>query len=142
MNLLKCMRSSIFPALAGALILLSCRPVCSETETAGTGGEPTEAPVKDKWALVVGISEFAKPALNLQFAAKDACDFKDFLVGKCHFAPDHVKLLVNQNATKDKILDLLGDSWLPRVALPDDLVVIFISRHSKFKQDEMLGSGD
>ncbi len=86
-------------------------------------------PVKDKWALVVGISEFANSSLNLKYAAKDAQDFRDFLINKCNFAPDHVKLLQNGQATKDRILDVLGDSWLPRVSLPDDLVVIFISSH-------------
>lgn len=86
-------------------------------------------PVQDKWALVVGISQFANSQLNLKYAAKDAQDFRDFLVGKCNFAPDHVKLLQNEQATKDRILDVLGDSWLPRVSLPDDLVVIFISSH-------------
>ena len=89
----------------------------------------TNTPVQDKWALVVGISQFANSQLNLKYAAKDAQDFRDFLVAKCNFAPDHVKLLQNEQATKDKILDVLGDSWLPRVSLPDDLVVIFISSH-------------
>jgi len=86
-------------------------------------------PISDKWAVVVGISEFAKPSLNLKYAAKDASDFKNFLVSKCHFAPDHIRLITNQNATKNKIMDVLGDSWLPRVTLPADLVVIYISSH-------------
>jgi len=89
----------------------------------------TNTPVQDKWALVVGISQFTNSQLNLKYAAKDAQDFRDFLVNKCNFAADHVKLLQNEQATKDKILDVLGDSWLPRVSLPDDLVVIFISSH-------------
>lgn len=86
-------------------------------------------PVKDKWAVVVGISSFANSQMNLKYAAKDAQDFKNFLIDKCHFAKDHIKLLTNEQATKDRILDVLGDSWLPRVTLPDDLVVIFISSH-------------
>jgi len=86
-------------------------------------------PVKDKWALVVGISSFANPSLNLKFAAKDATDFRNFLVSQCNFAEDHVRLLVNDKATTSRILDQLGDSWLPRVAMPDDLVVVFISSH-------------
>lgn len=98
-----------------------------------------QVPVKDKWAVVVGVSEFANPSLNLKYAAKDASDFCRFLIDKCHFAPDHVKLLVNKDATKDKILDLLGDSWLPRVALPDDLVVIFISSHGSPSEMDVCG---
>jgi hypothetical protein len=88
-----------------------------------------DSPIKDKWAVVVGISSFANPSMNLKYAAKDAADFKEFLVNKCHFAPDHIKLLTNEKATKDKILDVLGDSWLPRLAMPEDLVVIYVSSH-------------
>lgn len=101
--------------------------------------EVSSTPVKDKWALVIGISEFKNPSLNLKYAAKDAGDFKDFLVSKCHFAPDHVKLLVNSNANKNRILDLIGDSWLPRVVLPDDLVVIFISSHGSPSEMDVCG---
>lgn len=94
-----------------------------------TASPPISRPVKDKWALIVGISEYADPALNLKYAAKDAQDFRDFLVNKCNFQADHIKMLQNEQATKENILDLLGDSWLPRVSLPDDLVLIFISSH-------------
>lgn len=86
-------------------------------------------PVGDKWALVVGISRFGDQSINLRFAAKDAKDFADFLVKDMNFAPDHVKVLLNEQATRQQIMELLGDKWLPHVAEPDDLVVIFISTH-------------
>ncbi|HEY9787739.1 MAG TPA: caspase family protein, partial [Candidatus Obscuribacterales bacterium] len=86
-------------------------------------------PIADKWALIIGISQFKDPSLNLRFPAKDAKDFRDFLLNKENFAQDHVKLLLNEQATRENILDQLGDSWLPRVAAPDDLVVIYVSSH-------------
>src|SRR5262249_15310147 len=61
--------------------------------------------------------------------AKDATDFANFLTSREHFAPDHVKVLIDENATRANILSMLGDRWLPHVANPDDLVVIFISSH-------------
>lgn len=85
--------------------------------------------VDDKWALVIGISEFQDPSMNLKYPAKDAKDFKDYLINEANFAPDHVRLLTNENATKINILTELGDRWLPKVALPNDLVVIYISSH-------------
>lgn len=106
--------------LTGQICALAAPPAAPAT---------INTPVKDKWALVVGISQFSNSSLNLKYAAKDAQDFRDFLINKCNFAADHVKLLQNEQATKDRILDILGDSWLPRVSLPDDLVVIFISSH-------------
>lgn len=99
----------------------------------------TATPVADKWAVVVGVSEFADKAINLKYAAKDAADFRAFLVEKCHFAPDHVRLLTNEQATKENVLDLLGDSFLPRVALPDDLVVIYFSSHGSASDLDLRG---
>lgn len=122
-------------AAGGAIVALCITAVqAAEPDATLTG-----TPVKDKWALVIGISEFADPAFNLKYAAKDATDFKNFLIKKCNFAPDHVKLVINENATRNKILDLLGDSWLPRVALPDDLVVIFISSHGSPSEMDVVG---
>ena len=64
----------------------------------------SRTPVTDKWALLVGISKFDRPSLNLKYAAKDAGDFKDFLINKCHFAADHILSLENERATKDNIM--------------------------------------
>lgn len=96
-------------------------------------------PVTDKWAVVVGVSKFANPALNLRYPAKDAQDFYNYLITRGNFKPDHVKLLLNEKATRERILDVLGDSWLPRVALPDDLVVIFISSHGSASDSDICG---
>jgi tetratricopeptide (TPR) repeat protein len=86
-------------------------------------------PIRDKWALVIGISNFQNSQLNLKYPAKDAKDFCTFLTSSGNFAKDHVKLLTDSQATRDNILAMLGDKWLPHVANPDDLVVIYISSH-------------
>lgn len=108
----------------------------------GVGGAESNVanrPVTDKWALVVGISKFSDPTLNLRYPAKDAQDFYNYLITKGNFAKDHVRLLLNEKATKENILDQLGDSWLPRAALPDDLVVIFISSHGSSSDADIRG---
>lgn len=94
-----------------------------------TKKEIAEKPITDKWALVVGISKFKDGSINLKFPAKDATDVYNYLIKEGNFARDHVKLLVNQDATRERILDELGDKWLPRVAMPDDLVLIYVSTH-------------
>jgi uncharacterized caspase-like protein len=40
-----------------------------------------------------------------------------------------VRLLVNQEATRQNILSALGESWLPRKTNKEDLVVIYFSTH-------------
>lgn len=91
--------------------------------------KPANRPVKDKWALVIGISKFQDPKINLKYPSKDAKDFYNYLVGDGQFAKNHVILLTDEKATRANILSVIGDTWLPRVANPDDLVVIYISSH-------------
>ncbi|MBY0549877.1 MAG: caspase family protein [Candidatus Obscuribacterales bacterium] len=92
--------------------------------------------VSDKWALVVGISKFQDPQWNLLYADKDARDFAKFLTDECNFAPDHVKLLTNNEATRTSILTELGARWLPANAKAGDLVVIYFATHgTNAKQD-------
>jgi hypothetical protein len=90
---------------------------------------PSNRPIRDKWALVIGISDFSNSALDLKYSAKDASDFAEYLKHDAGFAPDHVRVLLNKDATQRRILSELGNKWLPHVANPDDLVVIFISTH-------------
>lgn len=89
----------------------------------------TNRPVSDKWALVVGISAFNDRSLNLKYPTKDAEAFYNYLLKEAKFAPDHVKLLRDGEATRTRILSELGDVWLPRVVHPDDLVVFYFSSH-------------
>lgn len=96
-------------------------------------------PIKDKWALVIGISKFKEPRNNLKYAAKDATDFATFLTSEARFSPDHVKVLLDEKATRANILSMLGDRWLPHVANPDDLVVIFISSHGSPATMDVVG---
>ncbi len=97
---------------------------------AAPSGTPPPARVHDKWALIVGISKFDDSNVpRLNYPSKDAQDFaavlKDPNVGR--FKADHVHTLVDQDATTHNIKTELN--WLARNALPDDLVVIFVSTH-------------
>ncbi len=108
--------------------------------TAQAAESQVDSPVRDKWALVIGVSKFQDAKLNLQYPAKDARDFGQFLTTHENFAGDHVKVLVDEQATRANILDLLADKWLPRIALPDDLVVIFISSHGSPSHADVAGA--
>lgn len=100
-----------------------------------TVSNAVQCPIKDKWALVVGISNFEDPSINLKYAAKDATDFRNYLISEGNFRPDHIKLLIDKNATHDGIVGNLGDKWLRRLANSDDLVVIYVSSHGSPAQE-------
>lgn len=120
-------RKNIF-AVALALVSVSTsagRGVYAQSED--TDGN---RPIKDKWAVIIGVGDFASPRIpKLRYPAKDAQDFYDFLVTKGNFRKDHILLLKDSQATRDHIVDALGENWLPRRVMKDDLVVIFMSSH-------------
>lgn len=95
-------------------------------------------PVRDKYALVVGIGEFKDPAIpRLRYTAKDARDFHGFLVDPKggRFNPSNVELLVDQSATREGILRALQKIFIR--AKEDDLLVIYVSSHGSPRQNEL-----
>jgi hypothetical protein len=113
----------------------------SNLECGGFGAPEQKRPlgfVRNKYALLVGISDFKEPQLHLQFAAKDARDLANFLQQHGSFPPDNVYLLTDKEATRAHILNALNRILLQ--ATEDDLVLIFISSHgSPSQQDKGLG---
>ena len=105
-----------------------------ESEAVTDGGEDSNGPIEDKYALVVGVSKFQNPKYDLKYPSKDAQDLANYLTTEANFAKDHVKVLVDEQATKERVLGEIGDKWLPRVAHPNDLVVIFLSSHGSPSQ--------
>ncbi len=79
---------------------------------------------RHKWAVVIGIGKFQNKDWDISFAAKDATDFEDYLVSHARFAQDHVKILLDHNATKSNIDDAL--EWLGKHVQSDDLALIYI----------------
>jgi tetratricopeptide (TPR) repeat protein len=100
----------------------------------------TDRPVTGKWALVIGISNFKDSSINLKFAAKDATDFRNFLVSTGNFKADHVKLLTDESASRENIIGMLGEKWLASHVKPDDLVVVYVSSHGSAPADQAGGA--
>lgn len=111
-----------------------------DSELLNNGGDPFAAfspedrlkispTVREKWALVIGISKFGTGIAPLQFPGKDASDFAALLRDPSYgrFKNENVKLLTDAEATTSKIKE--GLNWLARSADKDDLVVVFVSSH-------------
>lgn len=82
------------------------------------------------WAVVIGVSEYASKAIPpLRFADQDAEAFAEFLQRPegGGFQPDHMRLLINKDATlanlKDALVEFLSQ------AIDKDLVMIFFAGH-------------
>jgi peptidoglycan/xylan/chitin deacetylase (PgdA/CDA1 family)/uncharacterized caspase-like protein len=90
---------------------------------------PAEAPYRESWAAIVGIDEYQKWP-KLRYAANDAQGVRDVLVQKYKFKPENVFLLLNQEATRQNILSLLGDKLgNAEMVKRDDRVFVFFAGH-------------
>lgn len=139
------MKAIAWIAIVCAALAIMQLPVRAQTVSGTPQAQATlsasvNKPVHDKWAIVVGISKFANPEIPaLKFASKDARDFYDYLVKEANFAPDHVRLILDEKATRRRILSELDNMFLGRVARPDDMIVLFFSTHGSPSQLDKMG---
>ena len=86
----------------------------------------------NSYAVIVGISDYANfgPEIggDLPGARNDARDFRDVLIAQKGFAPENIHMVLDQEATRDRLVSELK-TWLPSVAKPGDLVVFFFAGH-------------
>jgi sugar lactone lactonase YvrE len=81
------------------------------------------------YILAIGVSKYKDKDLQLRFASKDATDFVEImkLQKGLLFKDVIVKLLVDEQATKDNILD--GLDWLERQTTSKDVAILFLAGH-------------
>lgn len=83
-----------------------------------------------KWAVVIGISNYKHPGqnglANLIFADDDARAFANTL-RNLRWSNSHIKLILNKQATKRNI-EIALESWLTKAG-PNDQIVLFWSGH-------------
>ncbi|MCW5824127.1 MAG: caspase family protein [Cyanobacteria bacterium TGS_CYA1] len=126
-------------------ILVTAAAVCAlflqtSAVEAQTSKTISNRPIKDKWALIVGISKFADSDVpKLKYSVKDAIDFYNYLVKDAGFAPDHVRILLDEKASQRRVMSELGQKFLAQVVKPDDLVVLFFSTHGSPAQMDLRG---
>ncbi|MBK9094933.1 MAG: caspase family protein [Anaerolineae bacterium] len=104
------------------------------SETATTRATLVNAPGRyrpdiERWAIVVGISDYQHKELNLKWAHRDAEEVHKLLLTPAggSFAADHIQLLVNEAATTQAISRALR-SFLQKPA-EEDVVLIYFACH-------------
>lgn len=104
---------------------------------AADGGVPpapalAEAPgalYRESWAVVIGINAYQKWP-KLSYAVNDAEGVKELLVRKYRFKPENVTLLLDGEATRERILSVLGDALAdPAKVQREDRVFVFFAGH-------------
>lgn len=92
-------------------------------------------------ALLIGIDSYPLLAgFNLEGCVQDALSLANLLRERFLFAPEDVVLLLNEQATRDRILSALED--LAQRTGPDDVVVVHYSGHGSQVPDKDGDEGD
>jgi tetratricopeptide (TPR) repeat protein len=95
--------------------------------------KPLNRPVRQKWAVVIGIGKYRDSRLNSdKMLDKSARRFADYLLSPQggRFRADHVRVLTNDAASQQSINNSFEATWLGKLAGPDDLVVVYIATKS------------
>jgi len=79
------------------------------------------------WAVIVGIGRY-KNVYDLSYSDNDANDIYEQLLLYPNWQPDHIKLLINSNATLEEINSTIIN-WLAPREDENDIVLLYFSTH-------------
>ncbi len=113
------MRRALLTALVGALLLTGLPFASAATPTAS----PTE-----RWALVVGVTDYAGRTSSTVAGAADARLVRDVLLRQ-GWRSDHIRILTEAQATGKAVSD--GLAWLVRNSSPSTFSMFHYSGHVK-----------
>ena len=111
----------------------------------GIKGEKTILVHLDKkkgevWAAVIGINNY-KNLPSLKYSVNDAREFYRYLLEMNKIPKENIWLLLDEEATLDKIRSVLG-THLRRKAGKDDMVIIYLAGHGATERDSASLDGD
>ncbi len=90
-------------------------------------GDAPVGPVRNRYALVVGVGKFKNGITPLQYSVRDATLFYRFLLEQAGFTKNNTYFLADQTATSTNIVKYLNG--IRNAAREDDLVVVYMSSH-------------
>src|SRR5262249_7390135 len=84
---------------------------------------------RDSWAVIIGINDYQQWP-KLRYAVNDANGMEEVLVNKFGFRRDHVRKLTNGEATRQRIMEVLGDEFSHSKKIQrEDRVFFFFAGH-------------
>jgi hypothetical protein len=105
-----------------------------------TGVVSNPPPPSDRWAVIIGISDYAGDANDLDYCDDDARDFYNALVNVYGWYADHIKMLIDSQATKANILAAID--WMRTNEGPGDQVIFFYSGHGTTSTSDVDNDGE
>jgi TonB family protein len=111
-------------------LALTAPIVCAAAQAHNNEHEHKNMLPRQKWAVLIGVTEPQSGGIG---QARSADENVDALAqslksqGGGNFPEDHVMCLRDADATTSAIRSIVVEDWLPKKALPDDLIVVYLS---------------
>jgi uncharacterized caspase-like protein len=92
------------------------------------------------WAVIIGINQY-RNLPSLKYAVNDAMEVYRYMIEVNRIPKDHIWLLLDEDATLDRIRSALG-TQLRRKAGKEDMVVVYLAGHGATEKDASSPDGD
>jgi len=117
-------------------------PAQPPAQPAASAAEPKRSFYRESWAVVVGINDYQHWP-KLRYAVNDANAIDEILVSKFGFKPENIRKLIDGDATRERIMEILGDEFTDgRKVQREDRVFVFFAGHGAtrtFEDGRQLG---
>jgi peptidoglycan/xylan/chitin deacetylase (PgdA/CDA1 family)/tetratricopeptide (TPR) repeat protein len=92
-------------------------------------GEPKRSFYRDSWAVIIGINDYEHWP-KLRYAVNDANSIEEVLTAKFGFKKENIRKLLNGDATRQRIMQVLGDELTDSNKVQrEDRVFFFFAGH-------------
>ena len=112
----------------------------TEAQTAAVEGRRSF--YRESWAVIVGINDYQNWP-KLRYAVNDANGIEESLVNRFGFKRENIRKLINADATRQRIMEVLGDEFTDgRKIQREDRVFFFFAGHGatrSFEDGRQLG---
>jgi peptidoglycan/xylan/chitin deacetylase (PgdA/CDA1 family)/tetratricopeptide (TPR) repeat protein len=104
-------------------------PVQTATAASSTGPAGPSKFYRESWAVIVGINDYESWP-KLRYAVNDANGIEEILVAKYGFKHENIRKLIDRKATRQNILEILGDEFTDgKKVQREDRVFFFFAGH-------------
>ncbi len=130
----------------GKFVKSSPPPGADRAEPPQNAAAPTRSadngPYRESWAVIIGINEYQHWP-KLRYAVNDANGVEEALISKFGFKRENIRKLINGEATRQRISEVLGDELTNGKQIQrEDRVFVFFAGHGAtrtFEDGRQLG---
>ncbi|HJZ99924.1 MAG TPA: polysaccharide deacetylase family protein, partial [Candidatus Solibacter sp.] len=109
--------------------LVTQRAPAPDSSGGAAQGEPKRSFYRESWAVIIGVNDYQSWP-KLRYAVNDATAIEEALVSKFNFKRDHIRKLIDHDATRQRIMQVLGDEFTDGNKVQrEDRVFFFFAGH-------------